>query len=244
MSAAEGGCLTVGAAGLLLAAWGGATWLGARRRDDDGVDEVRGTTVALATMLGAVRRRECVYIHEIVEDGGSTSAFASSNLMRDDDDPLDADESSQSAHETISDGERGVFLVNDGSRTVLVWPTGIPIGYCGGWDRRESPDGGRLVRERTIEAGARVLLRGRAGRFSDMMAAMSGSASDLPTELLRVLQTREDLRALPCFWSGNLEGLWEEGAEPEPPGELGLTALIAGLACAAVSFGALLFLRR
>lgn len=87
-----------------------------------------------------------------------------------------------------------VFVLDDGQGRALVW---APEGSEGGFDP-ERP----------------VSVVGRAGRFADMMGDLVRAGEPAP-ELLKALQTRAELRTLPCFWPGADAGFSAAARTPE-----------------------------
>ncbi|MDE2489782.1 MAG: hypothetical protein KGM24_02980 [Elusimicrobia bacterium] len=162
-----------------------------RRASAAGVGTRRGLARALVPTQGPASGRDCAYYQE--RDAGAPLGGAFSGGQDDPD-----------AGGTFAAHDSGVFLVEDaaGGRA-LVWPDPSAVGFVEGWSERPNSDGSpRVVSERALADGAPVELTGPAGSYAQMMAAMGAGAENLPPDVLRALQTRPDLRALPCYWPG------------------------------------------
>ncbi len=146
----------------------------------------------------------------------------------------------------LFDRVRGVFLVETASGRVLVWPGLNSVAFADGWTQR-SRSGENVLEEQVLAAGAQVVVRVAPGRYEEMMTAMASVAADQPLETLKALQTRADLRGLPCYWPGASELLIQEVSgdpadEPAGPGTfivagaafIGLAALLLGGAAAGI----------
>jgi len=156
-----------------------------------------GPARAIAPLLSPGSGHECVYYAEI----DKTDELAEK--------PLSSDPAER---------ECGAFLVDAEGGTLLVWPTGGEVTFSDGWSGRDFP--GKTVYEKYVSSGSVVTVAGGSGSFADMMSEMSGAAADLPPDLLRALQTREDLRALRCFWGHGTfvsEGVPSEADEIAAP---------------------------
>jgi len=148
------------------------------------------------------------------------------------------------ASASSDEDDAGLFLIDDGQGRALVWPDGR-MSFAGGWhESLKGVDGFRDLAELVVLEGATVSVVGRAGSLERMFADMGERAAELPPDLLRALQTRADLRGLPCFWPGADDGF--RAAEGSPEALLaevtgrGETLFYAGLLT--VGFAAVLFL--
>jgi hypothetical protein len=129
--------------------------------------------------------------------------------------------------------ESGLFLIDDGEGKALVWPDGR-IRFASGWHESLKGDDFRDMAERLVPEGAMVSVAGRAGSFERMMTEMSQRALELPPDMLKALQTKPELRGLPCFWPRKGDDFRVAEGAPEALladiGESGETLLYAGLA--------------
>ncbi len=221
----------LGAALVLAPVGGGAAFVGWRRTRASRARErpqpvylgvlpdatvlVAGKASALIPAESPVTKTPCVYwcvrvvsgeVSGDLDDGGAS---------------LDSDEK-----------ESGVFLIDDGQGRALVWPDGR-IRFAAGWHESLKGDGFHDVAERLVAEGATVSVVGRAGSFETMMTEMLPRALELTPDLLKALQTRPELRSLPCFWPRNQgEFLVAEGSPEALMAEVsssGETLFLAGL---------------
>jgi len=151
---------------------------------------------------------------------------------------------------TAREDDGGIFLIDDGEGKALVWPDGR-VRFARGWHEnlKGASDGFRDLAEKAILEGATVSVVGRAGTLAGMLEAAGTRGADLPPALLEALQTRSELRGLPCFWPNDEDFLAAEGPpeglmdELTRPGETALYvgAFLAGLSlilCLGALFGA------
>lgn len=188
--------------------WG---WIN-RRPGGDGLQSLAprphaGRTRAIVPLASPASGRECVYYRERDEFGDLTTR------------PDDAAEARRLVDDdAFAQSDCGAFLVDSEAGTLLVWPTGGEVAFADGWSGGDRS--GKTVYEKSLRVGTVVTVAGASGSFAEMMSEMSGAATSLPPDLLRALQTREDLRALRCFWGpGTIvtEGAPSEADETAAP---------------------------
>jgi hypothetical protein len=202
-------------------------------------EAIEGRSEAIVMLDSPATSRECVQYEEKIESAPLTGELADD----------EGRESTLSQVEDllefeIADRAVGAFLVASAAGKAIVWPGVGDVRYMDGWTKRENNAGDRESDERFLRAGMIVRVRGTPGTISQMMSEMVERAEDLPEDLLKALETRQDLSSLPCYWPRKGGKLWveEEGAETDEGDEE--TGPIAHLVLAAVAFllaGVLMF---
>jgi len=136
----------------------------------------------------------------------------------------------------MADRAVGAFLVTSAAGKAIVWPGVEDVSYMDGWTTRKNDYGDRKVYERYLRAGVIVRVRGVPGKLPQMMSEMETEAEDLPSDLLRALESRADLASLPCYWprKGRPFSVKEEGAELDAGDEE--TGPVAHFVLAGVAF--------
>lgn len=121
--------------------------------------------------------------------------------------------------EPLVPGDTEAFVLDDGQGRALVWIPEEDEASC-------------------FPAGATVSLMGRAGSYEGMMGALAARGADVAPELFHALQTRADLRGLPCFWPGGEGGLRAALSSPE---DMMRDAVDPGGALKAIGWATLVF---
>lgn len=202
-------------------------------------EAIEGRTEAIVMLESPATDKDCVQYEEKVKASAPVGELADDKgneaVGAQIEDLLDFE---------IADRAVGAFLVKSDAGKAIVWPGVGDVAYMDGWTDKENDSEDRDVYERILRANMIVRVRGVPGTISQMMNEMVEEAEDLPEDLLKALESRQDLSNLACYWprKNSRFSVEEEGAELDEGDEE--TGPVAHFVLAGVAFllaGVLMF---